>query len=102
MLPLPLFFGINYFRYPAELYIYLLGMAIFSQVLGHTSFNWAVRFISPTFVTLAILFEPVSASFLGFFIFGEVPSQLVLIGALILLVGVAIAVLAQNQLNHQS
>jgi drug/metabolite transporter (DMT)-like permease len=76
-------------------------MAIFSQVLGHTSFNWAVRFISPTFVTLAILFEPVSASLLGFFIFGEVPSQLVLVGALILLVGVAIAVLAQNQFNRQ-
>ncbi|MFB6274653.1 MAG: DMT family transporter, partial [Halothece sp.] len=97
LLPLPLFFGIHYFGYPAELYIYLLGMAIFSQVLGHTSFNWAVRFISPTLVTLAILFEPVSASLLGFFIFGEVPSQLVLVGALILLVGVAIAVLAQNQ-----
>jgi drug/metabolite transporter (DMT)-like permease len=100
LLPLPLFFGIHYFGYPAELYIYLLGMAIFSQVLGHTSFNWAVRFISPTFVTLAILFEPVSASLLGFFIFGEVPSQLVLVGALILLVGVAIAVLAQNQFNR--
>lgn len=101
LLPLPLFFGIHYFGYPAELYGYLLGMAIFSQVLGHTSFNWAVRFISPTFVTLAILFEPVSASFLGFFIFGEVPSQLVLIGALILLVGVAMAVLAQNQLDKK-
>lgn len=100
LLPSPLFFGINYFGYPTELYGYLLGMAIFSQVLGHTSFNWAVRFISPTFVTLAILFEPVTASFLGFLIFGEIPSQLVLIGALILLAGVAIAVLAQNQLNQ--
>jgi len=93
LLPLPFFFGINYWSYPPEIYIYLFGMAVFSQVLGHTSFNWAVRFISPTFVTLAILFEPVSASILGFFIFGEVPSLLVLVGAIILLVGSAIAIL---------
>jgi len=93
LLPLPFFFGINYWSYPAEIYVYLFGMAVFSQVLGHTSFNWAVRFISPTFVTLAILFEPVSASILGFFVFGEVPSFLVLVGAIILLVGSAIAIL---------
>ncbi len=93
LLPLPFFFGINYWSYSPEIYIYLFGMAVFSQVLGHTSFNWAVRFISPTFVTLAILFEPVSASILGFFIFGEVPSLLVLVGAIILLVGSAIAIL---------
>jgi len=97
LLPLPFFFGLNYWNYPAEIYAYLLGMAIFSQLLGHTSFNWAVRFISPTFVTLAILFEPVSASVLGFFIFGEVPSFLVLIGAIILLIGSAIAILGGKE-----
>jgi len=93
LLPLPFFFGLNYWSYPPEIYVYLFGMAVFSQILGHTSFNWAVRFISPTFVTLAILFEPVSASILGFFVFGEVPSFLVLVGAIILLVGSAIAIL---------
>lgn len=97
LLPLPFFFGITYWGYPSEIYLYLLGMAVFSQVLGHTSLNWSVRFISPTFVTLGILFEPVSASLLGFFIFGEVPGFLVLIGAIILLLGSAIAILAQRQ-----
>jgi drug/metabolite transporter (DMT)-like permease len=95
LLPLPFCFGLNYWSYPPEIYLYLFGMAVFSQVLGHTSFNWAVRFISPTFVTLAILFEPVSASILGFFVFGEVPSFLVLIGAIILLIGSAIAIWGQ-------
>ncbi|AFZ43633.1 protein of unknown function DUF6 transmembrane [Halothece sp. PCC 7418] len=97
LFPLPFFFGIYYWGYPTPVYFYLLGMALFSQILGHTSFNWAVRFISPTFVTLAILFEPVSASGLGFFIFGEVPSLLVLIGAIILLIGSAIAILGGQE-----
>lgn len=100
LLPLPFFLGVDYWSYPPEIYVYLLGMALFSQVLGHTSFNWAVRFIYPTFVTLALLFEPVSASILGFFVFGEVPSILVLIGAIILLTGSAIAILgADSQRN---
>ncbi len=96
LLPLPLFFQINYWGYSPQIYLYLLGMAIFSQVLGHTSFNWAVRFISPTFVTLAILFEPVSASVLGFFIFGEIPGWFVLSGAIILLIGSAIAIFGSH------
>lgn len=97
LLPFPFFFGLKYWSYPSEIYTYLLGMAIFSQLLGHTSFNWAVRFISPTFVTLAILFEPVSASILGFFLFGEVPSLFVLMGAIVLLIGSAIAILGGKE-----
>jgi len=51
-----------------------------------------VRWISPTLVTLAILFEPVGSSFLGYLIFNEVPGLLVLVGAGVLLSGVAIAI----------
>ncbi len=92
LLPLPLIFGSNYVGYPVAVYLYILFMAMASQVVGHTTLNWAVRWISPTLVTLAILFEPVSSSFLGYLIFHEVPGLLVLVGAVILLVGVAIAI----------
>ena len=67
-------------------------MAVLSQLLGHTSFNWALRWISPVIVSLAALFEPVGSSFLGYLVFQEVPGVLVLVGALVLLVGVALAV----------
>ncbi len=91
LLPLPLAFGLGYTGYPGQLYLYILLMAIFPQLVGHTSFNWALLWISPTFVTLAILFEPVGASLLGYLIFGEVPGFQVLLGAAVLLGGVAIA-----------
>ncbi|MCA1993932.1 MAG: DMT family transporter, partial [Coleofasciculus sp. S288] len=77
LLPLPLLFGSTYVGYPVAVYLYILLMAIASQVVGHTTLNWAVRWISPTFVTLAILFEPVSSSFLGGLLFNEVPGLLV-------------------------
>ncbi len=92
LLPLPLIVGSNYVGYPVAVYAYILLMAVLSQVVGHTTLNWAVRWISPTLVTLAILFEPVSSSFLGYLIFNEVPGLLVLVGAGVLLSGVAIAI----------
>ncbi len=92
LLPLPLIVGSNYVGYPVAVYLYILLMAVLSQVVGHTTLNWAVRWISPTLVTLAILFEPVGSSFLGYLIFNEVPGLLVLVGAGVLLSGVAIAI----------
>ena len=92
LLPLPLIVGSSYLGYPVAVYLYIFLMAVASQLIGHTTINWAVRWISPTLVTLAILFEPVSSSFLGYLIFKEVPGLLVLIGAIILLGGVAVAI----------
>ncbi len=91
LLPLPTFVGNSYLGYPGRVYFYGLLMAIIPQLIGHTSFNWSLRWIPATFVTLSILFEPIGASFLGFVLFAEIPSVWVLVGGLILLSGVAIA-----------
>lgn len=93
LFPLPLIFGSGYINYPQSVYLYVFLMAIFSQLIGHTSLNWSVRWISPTLVTLAILFEPIGASFLGFLFFNEMPSPLLIGGAIILLFGVALAII---------
>ncbi|WP_347240136.1 DMT family transporter [Thermus sp.] len=92
LLPLPYLFGGGYGGYPWPVYLYLLLMALLPQLVGHTSFNWATRHIPPVLVTLAILFEPVGASFLAYLLFGELPGVKVLLGALVLLLGVALAV----------
>lgn len=97
LLPLPLLFKVNYWGYPGEVYLYICLMAIVSQLIGHTSFNWALRKISPTFITLSILFEPIVASCFGLIIFAEIPPLLVFLGGLIVIVGVAIVV--TNPLN---
>ncbi|MBM0741678.1 DMT family transporter [Phormidium sp. CLA17] len=93
LLPLPLLLGYGYTNYPPIVYGYLILMALVPQVIGHTSFNWAVRWVSPTLLTLVILLEPIFASILGYFLFAEIPGTLMLMGTLVLLVGVAIAVM---------
>jgi len=96
LLPLPVLAQTSYTGYTAKTYGYMVLMALLPQLIGHTSLNWSVRWVSPTMVTLAILFEPIGSSLLGYWIFGELPGLLVLGGGIVLLLGVAIAALKQS------
>lgn len=90
LLPTPFLYDTGYFGYKPSVYLYVLLMAVLSQVIGHTSLNWAVRWISPTLVSLSLLFEPVVASLVGALVFKEIPSLGLLLGGLIILVAIAI------------
>lgn len=92
LLPTTLLLGSGLSGWPREVYLYGLLLALVPQLLGHTSFNWALRWVSPTLVALVILAEPIGSSVLGYLVFGEVPGLLVLAGAAVLLCGVGCAV----------
>lgn len=89
--PFPFLFGVSYGGYSGNVYFYLILMAVISQVIGHTSFNWSLRYLSPTMVAIIILLEPVVSSFLAFLLFAEIPTVTVGGGALIILMGVMIS-----------
>ncbi len=92
LFPLPLILGNGYLGYPISVYLYLILMAIVSQIIGHTSLNWCLRHFSPTTVSLVILLEPLISSLLAWWLFSEIPPVLVMVGAIILLVGVLISI----------
>lgn len=93
VLPLPWIFGVGYGGWPAMAYVWLVLMAVFPQLVGHTCFNWAMRHGAPVVVALVLLAEPVGASVLAYLVWGEGIGLPVLAGALTLLAGVALAVL---------
>ena len=70
-----------------------LALAAGPQLLGHTSFNYALKRISPSLLALLMLVEPVASSLLAQLILNEAPSSQALIGGLIILVGIAVALL---------
>ncbi len=90
LFPLPFLYNTSYFGYPKQVYLYVFLMAILSQMVGHTSLNWSMRWISPTLVSLSLLFEPVIASLVAAIAFKEIPSFNLLLGGLIILMGIAI------------
>jgi drug/metabolite transporter (DMT)-like permease len=77
--------------YDARTYLLFALMALVPQILGHSTFNWALGHFSPLFVTLALLGEPVGASLLAWLILGEVPPPSAFFGGLLILGGIYLA-----------
>ena len=65
-----------------------LGLAVCCTVLGHTVYNWGLKYEKAAFVAITTLLEPVFGSFLGFLVFGEVPGIVVIVGSAVVLLGV--------------
>jgi drug/metabolite transporter (DMT)-like permease len=74
---------------PAWLWILLL--ALVPQLLGHSSFNWALRYLPAAFVAIILLGEPVGSAFLAYLVLSELPGPLTLAGAGLVLAGIAVA-----------
>ncbi len=72
-------------------YLWLLLMAIFPQLVGHSSYNYALRFLPPTYVAIVALAEPIGSSILAFVLLHEVPPPLTIVGAIVILIGIGVA-----------
>lgn len=71
-------------------YVYLLGLAVIPQLLGHSSYNYALGYLPAAFVALTILLEPIGASLLAMAILREFPNTLEILGGVIILLGVGL------------
>lgn len=67
-------------------------LALGPQVLGHGSFNYALQYVPAAIVGMLALFEPVGASVLAYFLFGEVPPPASIVGMIVVLAAVAVVV----------
>jgi drug/metabolite transporter (DMT)-like permease len=77
-------------------WLWLLLMALGPQILGHSSLNWALRYLSATYVTIAVLGEPIGATLLAWWFLGERPSYWALAGGMMILLGIIIASRAER------
>ncbi len=73
--------------FPAAGWGWLLCLGLGPQLIGHSSFNWALRHMSATHVAMATLAEPIGASLLAWGLFGEAPGGLVIAGGVATLAG---------------
>ncbi len=87
--------GHSFFGYSPITYVMLILLALVPQLIGHSSLNLAVRLIPVTFVSVAILGEPVGATLLGSLLLSEIPTTNEIVGGLLILGGIFV-VLRQN------
>mgnify|MGYP000855394075 CR=1 FL=1 len=77
--------------YGATAYLVALGMAVGPQLLGHTSYNWSLKHVSPTFIAVVTLGEPVGSALLAWLFFGESFAFVQGVGFVLLLAGIYLA-----------
>ena len=68
------------------------GLVVGAQLLGHTLVNFVLRTISPTAVSVAILFEILGATLIARVAFGETPPAGAWPAALLIAVGVVVVI----------
>ncbi|MFH0783440.1 MAG: EamA family transporter, partial [Pseudomonadota bacterium] len=69
-------------------YLVMVLMALFPQLIGHSSYNWALGFLPAASVSIIVIAEPVGATLLALLIFQEIPNGLTLVGSVLLLAGI--------------
>ena len=74
--------------YSPMTYFYFILLAVFPQLIGHSSLNWALKYLSTTYVAIAQMGEPVGSTLLAIILFKEIPSPLKIIGALFIMAGI--------------
>lgn len=62
-----------------------LGLAVLCTLMGHSLFSWCLKYLSPAYVSAAKLCEPVFSGALAVPLFGEIPTPLQLVGAIVVL-----------------
>jgi len=78
----------NPFQFSAQTYQWIFLLAIFPQLVGHSTFNWLLKYLSATMVAVTTLAEPVGSTILAYFFLHETPSFAVIIGGIMILSGI--------------
>jgi drug/metabolite transporter (DMT)-like permease len=77
--------------YSPSSYIWIVALALIPQVVGHSAFNWALKYLSAAYVSIALLGEPIGSVILAALFLKETPGILEIIGGVLILSGIILA-----------
>ena len=82
--------------YPTRVYGWLLALAILPQLVGHSIFNWSLKYLPTGYVSVNLLGEPIGSTILAYFFLDEKPAGTKIIGAILILAGIGLASFRQQ------
>jgi drug/metabolite transporter (DMT)-like permease len=83
--------GNSPFGYEPKTYGWIFLLAALPQLIGHSTYNWALKHLPAALVAVTTLGEPIGSAILAFFILSETPSPTVIIGGIFILTGIYLA-----------
>lgn len=89
--------GYSFVGYPPSYWWIFLALAIVPTFLGHTMFNWALKWLSTSTISMAIVFEPIGASILAYLVLGEKITWSQFLGGTIVMFGLFLFIMSTNR-----
>ncbi len=83
--------------YTPNTYLMFVLLAVVPQLIGHSSFNWALRFLSATYVAVTVMLEPIGSTLLAWLLLHEPPTVLKAVGGALILAGVWVATRVEQE-----
>jgi drug/metabolite transporter (DMT)-like permease len=80
--------GYSPLGYPAVTYLWFVLLALIPQLLGHSSINWALGYLSAASVSTILLGEPIGSTILAVILLHETPGAVKILGAALILAGI--------------
>ncbi len=78
----------SFYPYPTMDWFWFLLLAIIPTLLGHSIFNWVIKWVNASTVSMSILGEPIGSAILAYFIFQEKIYLAQWVGGIIILLGI--------------
>jgi drug/metabolite transporter (DMT)-like permease len=89
--------GVPIAGYTPKAYFWVLIIALVPQMIGHSGYNYLVGYFSATFISLVNLIVIITSAILAYILFREVPGLAHEIGSVVIIIGVALAVIGQHR-----
>ncbi|TCJ01155.1 DMT family transporter [Cytobacillus praedii] len=85
-----------FFEYSVQTWWSFIGLAFIATILGQTIFNWLLKWLSASIISMSILGETIGTCILAYFILDEVISLQQGMGIALILIGLALFLLQQR------
>lgn len=83
--------GYSPLGYTPTTYGWIFLLAALPQLIGHSTYNWALRYLPAAFVAVTTLGEPIGSAILAYFILQETPAAATIFGGILILLGIYLA-----------
>jgi len=93
--------GESFGPYPGSDWFWFIMLALIPNLLGHTLFNWAIKWVSTNVISIGILFEPVGAAILAFYVFNETLTISQIVGGMVVIAGILLFVIDGEKLRNK-
>ncbi|MGV2929122.1 DMT family transporter [Macrococcus capreoli] len=91
--------GNNMLSFSATTWMAFIGLAVFATIMGQSLFNYLIKWLSTTVISMSILGEVVGTVILSYLFLGEFITLSQLIGIGIILLGQVLFIIATNRDN---